>query len=373
MSTTHHVFLVPGFFGFVNLGELLYFAHVRDDLSKIFGIKGFDAEVHSLDTHPTASLRVRTALLAEMIEELDPDGPIHLIGHSSGGLDIRLLATPGASLGTEVDVGALAERIRSVVTISTPHHGTPLASLFNTMFGRQFLRMSSAMTASILRYGHIPVRALLKVGALLMRLDNKLGLNENIGDQLFEQLLGDMSPERRDQVHGFLQDLTIDQALFTQLTEDGADVFNASTADRPGIRYGCVVTRAARPNLRSLIAVGFDPYAQATHAVFMALERIARRARRGLSVLTPEHQQALRRAYGALPDRKDNDGVVPTLSQVHGEIVHAARADHLDSIGHFDAPKHEPPHYDWMASGSRFNRASFDALWTDVADYIAAS
>src|ERR1043165_9962660 len=32
MATTHHVCLIPGFFGFVNFGRLVYFTHVREFL-----------------------------------------------------------------------------------------------------------------------------------------------------------------------------------------------------------------------------------------------------------------------------------------------------------------------------------------------------
>ena len=98
MTTKQHVFLVPGFFGFVNLGELLYFAHVQDCLGEQLKARGIDTEIHAVDTHPTASLKTRTSLLADSIERIaKDDGPVHLIGHSSGGLDIRLLASPGAT------------------------------------------------------------------------------------------------------------------------------------------------------------------------------------------------------------------------------------------------------------------------------------
>lgn len=44
----------------------------------------------------------------------------HLIGHSSGGLDVRLLTAPGVGLPTDVNVERLAGRVRTVITLSTP-------------------------------------------------------------------------------------------------------------------------------------------------------------------------------------------------------------------------------------------------------------
>ncbi len=72
-----------------------------------------------------------------------------------------------------------------------------------------------------------------------------------------------------------------------------------------------------------------------------------------------------------VPDRGATDGIVPTRSQVWGELIHAARGDHLDTVGHFDDPSHVPPHIDWLASGSKFRRPAFEALWSDVATFIA--
>jgi hypothetical protein len=81
----------------------------------------------------------------------------------------------------------------------------------------------------------------------------------------------------------------------------------------------------------------------------------------------------LRRAYGRLPNQAANDGVVPTRSQVWGDVIHAAQGDHLDVLGHFRDPSHSPPHFDWLATGSEFTRAKFELLWTDVARYLAQS
>jgi hypothetical protein len=81
----------------------------------------------------------------------------------------------------------------------------------------------------------------------------------------------------------------------------------------------------------------------------------------------------LRRAYGRIPDAAANDGIVPTLSQLHGELVSAVWADHHDVIGHFNRPGHVPPHFDWMASGTGFDRAQFEQVWTRVARFLAAT
>ena len=55
MPPRHNVYLVPGFFGFANLGDLKYFAHVHDVLQANFASLGIEANVHHVRTWPTAS------------------------------------------------------------------------------------------------------------------------------------------------------------------------------------------------------------------------------------------------------------------------------------------------------------------------------
>jgi hypothetical protein len=82
---------------------------------------------------------------------------------------------------------------------------------------------------------------------------------------------------------------------------------------------------------------------------------------------------ALREAYGTLPGPDANDGVVPTLSQLWGEVLYAARADHLDVLGHYDDPDRLPPHFDWLTTASGFDRESFLDLWEAVARHLVSA
>src|SRR5206468_3165352 len=85
-----------------------------------------------------------------------------------------------------------------------------------------------------------------------------VGLNIVLLDQLFGQLLADFSPTRRGAVETFFAEVSRDQALLPQLTPEGMEVFNATTRDRPGVRYGSVVTRARPPGVRSTLAAQAD-------------------------------------------------------------------------------------------------------------------
>jgi triacylglycerol lipase len=366
----HHVVLVPGFFGFANLGDFAYFQHVREVLTEIGPGLGLDGELRVVGTEPTASLPRRAALLAESVSKLldESPGPVSIIGHSSGGLDARLLVTPDVSLPTAADVERAARAVRAVVTISTPHHGTPLAHLFGSLLGQQLLALLSLATIYTLRTGRLPISAVLRLARFLRHPKSR---PSGVVDQLFLQLLADFSGARRRAVEQFFTNVREDQGLVAQISPAGMDLFNASTQDRPGVRCGSVVTRARPPGLRSLLGAGIDPYAQATHALFAVLYRFAAGQpgdRRGR--VTAQHATLLRRAYGRIPDARANDGIVPTLSQIWGEPVGAVWADHHDVIGHFHLPTHVPPHFDWVASGTGFNRSQFESLWRDVARFL---
>jgi len=68
---------------------------------------------------PLATSAERAGELAAGIQADIPQGDLHIIAHSMGGLDSRTL------IGN--NIGGLTGRIKSLTTLSTPHKGSPVA------------------------------------------------------------------------------------------------------------------------------------------------------------------------------------------------------------------------------------------------------
>src|SRR5262249_6034443 len=82
-----------------------------------------------------------------------------------------------------------------------------------------------------------------------------------------------------ERISAFIRDVSDDQALLAQLSPETMDVFNAATADRPGVRYGCVVARARPPTISGFVANGVSPTRQAMYALYAWLHQQIARAR----------------------------------------------------------------------------------------------
>ncbi len=359
MREPHHVILVPGFFGFSEFGDLPYFAHVAEVLTETFERRGRRVVVTKSATSPTASIAQRAARLREVVIEVAQEGTVHLVGHSSGGLDAWWLAHTDR-------MEPWSRRLASVCGISVPHGGTPLAALFTGVQGHRILQLLSLTTVYILRFGRLPLGLAAKLVGVFARVDDVLRLNRTIADQLYEQLLSDLSKERTAQLSAFFHDVRQDQDLVAELRPEATEA--RAIPENPSVRYGCVVTQAARPGLRTAWRAGFDPYGQMTHGIYATLHTLARRRRP--TPVPPTYRDDLLRAFARLPDAHSSDGVVPTLSQLRGAFVHGAGGDHLDVIGHFEGSEHDPPHYDWLASGTGFRRRDFERLWSRVTDFL---
>ena len=367
-----HVVLVPGFFGFGSLGALTYFVGVRTALARAFERLSLDVNVVEVPTLPTASIRHRAARVQETLAAVaeSESGPIHIVGHSTGGLDARLAIAPTASLPTSRKFHEHS-RLRTLVTLSTPHFGTPLASFFGSAAGSPLLRTVSWLLISGLKHGRFPLRLGLRVGGWITRADDTLGFKPTLIDDFFREVIADFSPERRAELIAFIEGVSQDQSLVFQLTPAGCDLLNASTADPDNLRYGSVVSLGRKPHATDLISLT-DPYTRSMHVVYALLHKVAGFAQEArLPEPVPEQRSVLERAFGKYPKPSWSDGIVPTLSQVWGEVIHATHADHLDVVGHYGSLRAGQPTSDWLPSGSGFDDAAFDALWSSVAHFIA--
>jgi pimeloyl-ACP methyl ester carboxylesterase len=367
----HHILLIPGFFGFGSLGEISYFAGIRPLLEEHFRKAGVRVQVSEVATLPTASIRVRAARVREALARIAAagEGPIHIIGHSTGGLDARLAIAPTASLPTQAKFEAY-DRVRTLITVCCSHFGSPVATFFSGSLGRRLLRVGARYLAWALERRGIPLAFFLRLAHALLWLWRPFHRAPNTFDELFAKLAHDLSPERRLELAQFFRSVSSDEALVFQLTPAGCDLLNACTAE-PGLRYGSVVARAARPSWRGFLRYFGDPYAQLVYPLYAFLYRLAaRHEARWIPEAVGAQRARLIEYWGELPSARDNDGVSPTNSQLWGELVHAANADHLDVVGHFGDTTGDTPAGDWLPSRSGFTLADFQRLWSDVAAFI---
>ena len=370
----HQVYLVPGFFGFDRLGGLSYFRGVEQVLGDALAARGLDAQIIQLDTGPTSSIRRRS--LGVMQAVVDNDGlsaeSLHFVGHSTGGLDVRLLLSPGVQL----DPSDLEDRIgvltRSVSTLSTPHFGTPMANFFTSMNGRNLLYLLTTMvTSDPGRTGAwLGARALTR----LARLDDLLGQRNTVLDTFAAGLLSRIRPDRGNELWDYLREMSVDQGAMVQLTPEAIDLFNASVLDRDDVDYVSFVTTAPPPGIPHLPGISDESvYESVTHGLFHLCYWITSREPRHYPYPSPESEFA-DAIQAQLPfdiGPQSNDGVVPTFSQAWGRLGGVFLGDHLDGVGQFTFTDADGLHEGWLNSRSGFDQATFEKLWNAIADVIA--
>lgn len=368
-SSRHHIALVPGIFGFATLGGFDYFVHVEEALSQRFAEAGVDCDFVLVSSPPTGSIVWRAQVLLEAIERTcgEEDGPIHLIGHSTGGLDIRLSASPTTRPG----LPRWFDRVQTATTISTPHYGTPLAHELTTLAGTRLLYALSLLTFGTLRFGAPPITALSPLLATLGKIDDALGLDIKILERTTDLLLSFLDEQGLDEVSDWFDGIRRDRGGIIQLTPESMDIFNAAVEDNPSIRYGCVVTRMPPPAPLKVASSLLSPASALSAAFFTTLYVGASRPSSVYPSPTPapEVQDYLAQRLGKPVEPSFNDGLVPTLSMLWGDIVWAGTADHLDILGHFQGEK-DTSHTDWQVSGAGFDESDFDEVMDAVANFL---
>jgi triacylglycerol lipase len=371
-----HVFLSPGMFGFGQLGSYNYFAHIQRELTARFAAAGHELIAHTIEDLPTASIRRRATRLADTIAKHSGGDPIHLLGHSTGGLDARVVASPA----TLMDRPWLPQ-LRSVTTMNTPHYGTPLAAFFVTAMGQRVLAALSALTVTGLTLGAQPLAAASVILGVFRASDQTVPFKLELIDRSISSVVGLVDDARSPEVRTFLGAIEDDQGSMVQVSPEAMDLFVAGFADRPGVTYQSTVSMAPPPKPRKWLEQVGHPWRTVSLSLFFALHRItAKVSDRYPCAPQPDAgattEAILARAFSETP-KSANDGIVPLRSQVWGNVVWAGYGDHLDVLGHFVgadskiAP--ELRHRDWLTSGSKFGERELAAVMDAVATGMLTS
>ena len=354
------------------MGTLNYFHRIAEVLGRALKDRGLPAKIVEVPTQPTSSIRRRAVYLLQtvMSHKGVEDRNLHFVGHSTGGLDLRLLLTPGVQLKPSKEEEKVAQRTRSAITLSTPHFGTPLANFFTSLNGRNFLNLLTLMVTSG------PGRLGLYLGARFLatvaHLDDYIGQKGTILDSLSERLFRHITPDQGNEIWEFFRAISQDQGGMVQLTPEAIDLFNASVPDRKGIDYLSFVTAAPPPRMNWSHWKGQNLYNPVTMALYTVGYLITRREHRHYPYPSPANA-VKKQIQAKLPFKLHpgtNDGIVPTLSQVWGRIGGVIVGDHLDVVGQFPQMMDGHRYAGWLHSGANFREEHFYKLWSDIADVI---
>lgn len=226
-----------------------------------------ETAVFVTETSPYNGSEVRAKELAPQIDAIlkkTGRGKVNIIAHSQGGLDARLYASPqGLGFG---------DKVASITTIATPHHGTRVADVALGFENLVPAFIADGVTSSLL---------------------------------------------------GFLQrtvyDRDTDSSLRTQLYDlsvRGAAKFNAKYIDAPGVVYE---SYAGRSNLKAGLNVCDDGK--------FANEPL------NLDPVTPVLSASATFLEAHIPV-EINDGLIPVESAKWGTFLGCIPADHFKEVGH---------------------------------------
>ncbi|MCP4499632.1 MAG: alpha/beta fold hydrolase [Deltaproteobacteria bacterium] len=269
IDAPYPIVLVHGFTGFTDLGPLEYFFGVKELLESL-GTPTFTPA-----QPPYNSSEERSRVLAEHIDQILDDTwseKVHVICHSQGGMDCRRLVS---QLGYD-------DKIATLTTIATPHHGTPLADI--------------ALAA--------PDGVINPAGQMLGWLLGSL-----------EGAPSDNAWDNDSEVTADAWDPHLSEAVVA-LSSQGAEDFNDAHPDVEGFPYFSV---AAVSNLKrgGEICEGGLLFDKPNRFDSVDPLLVASGALISGSIFSPRR----------------NDGLVPTDSMKWGMFLGCIPADHLDEIG----------------------------------------
>lgn len=256
------IVLAHGFFGFndfAGAGFLSYFYGVKDDLATQGEV------VYTPAVDPFNDSTFRGAQLWTEIEKIKAEtgkSKVVIVGHSQGGLDARVVAHDHP------------ESVAAVVTLATPHHGTPVADIAMKLLADEDF---SAIVDALVNL---------------------------IGAELYDAVGNETS-------------VTKPLKLFAQ---PGIQAFNAKYTDAPGVFYASIGGRSdGEYGGQDCAPTKSVPFVEIYNSESDALEPL-------LWITAP-----ILAGNGDKP--KAHDGLVRGADSRWGEFWGCIPADHMDEVG----------------------------------------
>ncbi|HYQ31318.1 MAG TPA: hypothetical protein VER04_28990 [Polyangiaceae bacterium] len=360
--------LVPGLFGFRSFGsdpgQIAYFDHVSARIASFTGWSEEQILVHKPGPAEPLAWRVRS--LAEAVERalagrlpsLPAVDRVHLIGHSTGGVDVRLLVNsqyrwPGAAANAP-----FRSRIGAVVSLSGPHWGTPIA---RRLRGKLEDILPELYLASILaKHNRFPIVESLLFALFTVGIDPSKQPSTHV-----LRAMGQLPAGVANDVTRFLKRVVDDHGLIHDLTPLSMARLNRAVIAGECLRVKYYATAAPTPTLARVLNQGLK--GGALSAAFYASAQRLTRPEPAERMSFPTGPWIGERGLGSQSlDEETNDGVVPTSSQtLHGAAAGLVQGDHLDVVGHYPSQRFQGNTL--FKSGANFDDDRFDALWRAIS------
>jgi triacylglycerol lipase len=434
-QTRTHIVMIPGFGGFDVLGQIFYYAGVTASFNRWKGCLPAEPAAHRVALHyfdnlPTAGVRSRAMKLRAYLEEriyradFGENDRIALVGHSTGGLDIRQLAI---DLNRNFDLGlrSVAEKrlvsdeeilgkISRLVFLSVPQRGTNIAD-FTRRFRMPIMALAE-QTELGLRASQIELFEQIDrwLWAVVSKKDRSPEILSAIRDALIESFSPDSAATPRDryaaalarnayyELLGWIQGVKADFFAIDDLACEALESPLPSPArhDEATRAEECEAWKDRGILTRSYATIGRPPYDQRPRTepyrtwelpqLLGALGpdrsantdwvyRFAYAATAaGVFAIPPDNDKVLDDGTPRRIETWENDGIVNTGSMLwpNGEATHLVHGDHGDIIGHYGfrpavkasetVVQRRGHNYDLLGSDSGFDSRSFDAVWWGV-------
>lgn len=377
--SVHRVVLIPGFLGFNELGDFSYFARkvgqaLADALAE--ADHGRKIEVDAVETVPAGSLDERQEVLLKQLNEIvreHPGARLHLVGHSTGGLDAELLTrTLPKGVKSQRRDGDARSAIGSLITLAAPLAGTSLASSPLARF-TAIDSLGDALRAPLSLLLLRGPRALLGAAGAVLRL---FGRDQSVGNAISGFLhSGNVGMT-------YVLSLLLSRDLIDDLAPPAVTKRMQQTQEDPALtaihrrRFVTIARRSPDTSASGLLfGLLYDTTARESKTDD-ASEQLAR------AQLIARRPQLQVLGSGELPEltREASDGIVDTFRQVLPvteasvaaeleRVVALVIADHIDVIGYYRGASDRDAGF--LTSGSAFGDAEFKALYAAIAQELA--